>query len=741
MIWRVYEKYRLHYSIMQPIALQIRRDTDARWTSTGTILRPGEQSYATDTNILKIGDGINTWTNLPPIGSSSTSPLMTDNFMVAGGQGVLSPGTSLAYSYDGLTWVTSSTKLFDSGFCSGVAWNGSIWLALGNNGTDGIIASSSDGIIWTLDLSGSSTPFSGGSVKSAAWNGSVWVAGGINSSGGAIATSPDGKTWTAQTSPFDADCAVVASNGTMFVAGGQSLYSNDIAYSYDGIRWVIPPTESIFGLGNGNVTSIAWNGQLWVAGGIDGSNTTIGTSPDGINWTKRTYPVALGSITSVAWNGSLWMACGLNSTDNSGCIVTSQNGTTWTDITANLGVASPFTNINTVSWNGTRWFLGGFDVNGPVFRTSLDTLTWTSKTTGISTNINATASRRPLPYIGEPLIGPTIPTLSLSYYLSENTGANTGPNAISVIGFNTPDPSNSVTGGALEMTYNTGDGVLTNTSSKTISVLVSGQVTTDNIAFDLTRVQPCLYVTKNSDNIVSSSVLNFNGSSFSTIVVLAPSETISIRYSQTSPYDPISDVSGVRFLGGQFKTRITFTQMELGQGPAYVGTDSFSEVVRSSLIPDTPKTYDLGSTGFPFRSIYVTGTTIYLGQAAMKEQGGSISFTNSDGSPGGGPTGPTGYSSVLGTAIIYGTDIPDPVSVGIVGDTYIRSDSATFYKKETDNDNNPVWNEKMNIGAVATYNTISSSYWAGGTGPTGIAAAIDRIAFAIYSATESTPIP
>ena len=102
---------------MQPIALQIRRDTDARWTSTGTILRPGEQSYATDTNILKIGDGINTWTNLPPIGASSTSPLMTDNFMVAGGS-TISPGTSLAYSYDGQTWVSSSTNIFYSGQCN-----------------------------------------------------------------------------------------------------------------------------------------------------------------------------------------------------------------------------------------------------------------------------------------------------------------------------------------------------------------------------------------------------------------------------------------------------------------------------------------------------------------------------------------------------------------------------------------------------------------------------------------------
>ena len=98
----------------------------------------------------------------------------------------------------------------------------------------------------------------------------------------------------------------------------------------------------------------------------------------------------------------------------------------------------------------------------------------------------------------------------------------------------------------------------------------------------------------------------------------------------------------------------------------------------------------------------------------------------------------TGYSSATGTAIIYGSDIPDPVSVGIVGDTYIRTDTATFYKKE--NENTPVWTEKINIGAVATYSTVNSIYWVGGTGPTGIAAAIDRIAAAIYSAAGNIPI-
>ena len=687
---RIYEKYRLHYSIMQPIALQIRRDTDARWTSTGTILRPGEQSYATDTNILKVGDGINIWTNLPPIGAASTSPLLTENFMVAGGDQVtLGTGKALAYSYDGLAWNSPNTNIFQNGLCTSVAWNGSTWLAGGVDliSNNALIASSPDGIRWTADVSGDTSVFKGGRyVNTFAWNGSLWVAGAIIGSiigGKSLATSADGKAWVEQTSSFD-QCYTVASNGTMFVAGGMTTGSSKlIAYSYDGVKWVHPPIGSIFGVGAGLVSSVAWNGLIWVACGRNdagvSSTARIATSPDGINWTQVTLTPALNKTTlnSVAWNGSLWIATGQDYTNapsnNLGVILSSPDGTTWTNITSNLGGTNPFAQITPVAWNGSRWLIGGYDsASTPVTLTSIDTITWTPVTTGMGGVLTSIAPRRLVP------IGPVGPLLSLSYYLANNTGANTGSTAISVIGFNTPDPANSVTGGALYMNYDMSNGVLTNTSNISISVLVSGQVTTDNTLFDLNRIQPCLYVTKNSDNIVSSSAINFNGSSFSTVVVLKPAETITIRYSQTMPYDPVLDVSGVQFLGGQFSTRITFTQISSSGGDR-----SFPSIIRTSLIPDKPSAYDLGSTGFPFRSLHVTGTTLYLGDAAIKETGGSIQLVASDGTIAVSPTGPTGAAGSAasqGTTIIYGAGIPDP-GVGDAYNTYIQDDAAIIYSK------------------------------------------------------------
>ena len=44
--------------------IQIRRDTEANWTSTDPILAQGELGYETDTDKLKIGDGSNIWSEL-----------------------------------------------------------------------------------------------------------------------------------------------------------------------------------------------------------------------------------------------------------------------------------------------------------------------------------------------------------------------------------------------------------------------------------------------------------------------------------------------------------------------------------------------------------------------------------------------------------------------------------------------------------------------------------------------------
>lgn len=47
---------------------QLKRGTAARWLEVNPILSQGEPGYEYDTHLLKIGDGIKTWIDLPYIG-------------------------------------------------------------------------------------------------------------------------------------------------------------------------------------------------------------------------------------------------------------------------------------------------------------------------------------------------------------------------------------------------------------------------------------------------------------------------------------------------------------------------------------------------------------------------------------------------------------------------------------------------------------------------------------------------
>jgi hypothetical protein len=47
-----------------PKKLQLRRDTAATWLAVNPILAEGEIGYESDTNAMKIGNGIATWSEL-----------------------------------------------------------------------------------------------------------------------------------------------------------------------------------------------------------------------------------------------------------------------------------------------------------------------------------------------------------------------------------------------------------------------------------------------------------------------------------------------------------------------------------------------------------------------------------------------------------------------------------------------------------------------------------------------------
>jgi hypothetical protein len=146
-------------------------------------------------------------------------------------------------------------------------------------GGSGSLASSTDGIGWTVR----SSTFGSFTLRSAEWSselGLFVVVGGGPGNPGGIATSPDGITWTGRSptglqTPGGNDVAWSPELG-LFVAVGEN---GGVSTSPDGITWT-PHTQ-----GGYTILTVAWSAALGLFIHA-GSGGTLKTSPDGSLWTE-----------------------------------------------------------------------------------------------------------------------------------------------------------------------------------------------------------------------------------------------------------------------------------------------------------------------------------------------------------------------------------------------------------------------------------------------------------------------
>jgi len=264
------------------------------------------------------------------------------NLTLAGGSGT----NSIASSPDGINWTRVDNSLNQ---CNGIAWNGTIWVAVGTGKSGkGPIAYSYDGSNNWTDTSSNVFTIGNG----IAWNGKIWVAVGSGSSTrGSIAYSYDGITWTDVSGSYNILTIGrnVAWNGKIWVAVGKGG-THSIANSFDGINWV--GVTSTFLPNTNGANAIAWNGTIWVAGGFPPSGgKSIAYSYDGSNnWTSGTATnFCTTSCKRVAWNGYKWVAGG----EGGNQLATSSDGINWADFYSN------FTECNGITWNETLWVAVG----------------------------------------------------------------------------------------------------------------------------------------------------------------------------------------------------------------------------------------------------------------------------------------------------------------------------------------------------------------------------------------------
>ena len=314
---------------------------------------------------------------------------------VAAGEGT----NSLAYSYDGVSWVGQGTSIFTVG--AAVATSGTAWVSVGQ-GTN-TIAYSSDGIFWT----GQGTSVFSVAGRGVQWGNSLWVA--VGKGTNTLATSVNGISWSGQT-VFTVQGNCVAWNGVYWLAGGQGAFST--AYSSNGITWT-PSSACPLTV----VNAIAWTGSQWVATGsgpgisvavspgpvswhstsseyvianavssrafsftvpsnsflATGSGvTTLASSPDGLVWTARTSPFTTSTL-CVAWNGQVWIAGGSGTYS----VAYSLNGITWTGISfANLST------VKSVAYGNSQWIAVGSGSAGYTRAQSSDGIIWTQSNSG-----------------------------------------------------------------------------------------------------------------------------------------------------------------------------------------------------------------------------------------------------------------------------------------------------------------------------------------------------------------------
>jgi hypothetical protein len=272
--------------------------------------------------------------------------------------------SSVAYSYDGITWTTTPTGSVlasTSNISGSVSWDSNKWVICGsysNLSAINFIYYSYDGINWIASTS----------LNSAAGNGIVWNGNKFvitttipTSSGTQIYTSNDGITWTVNSSNTFGNNAQALAWSINQPNSGQQLTNvaiqqptlalgagtNSIAYSYDGISWR--------GLGKTIFTTsgqgACWNGKIWVAGGISSAVGVIAYSYDGINWTIATQSIFTSAVYSIAWNGTVFVAAGQGTTN---VLAYSYDGINWIASATRSSVAMSL--ARNVTW-GQNYFV------------------------------------------------------------------------------------------------------------------------------------------------------------------------------------------------------------------------------------------------------------------------------------------------------------------------------------------------------------------------------------------------
>ena len=254
-----------------------------------------------------------TWTSIAAVqyAYDITVNPNTGRWIMAGYGGL---ATSVAYSDNyGNSW-TKVTGPFSSTLLESIEFGNGLFVASEQAGNN--LYSSTDGVTWTLRISGSSRDH-----HKIIYNDGYFVLGsGTGGGNGFIYGSADGINWTygpqGSVGANSVQCGIyVASLNRTFAGGNQWKYVNAVPTA--AVAWTGTPSGYA-----GVVNSVAWSPTLSL--GVIVGTTGIASSPNLITWTSR---VGTGTYKDVIWTGDQFVAVGPD------LLRTSPDGINWTAVT------------------------------------------------------------------------------------------------------------------------------------------------------------------------------------------------------------------------------------------------------------------------------------------------------------------------------------------------------------------------------------------------------------------------
>ncbi|MBL0320633.1 MAG: hypothetical protein IPP74_15265 [Alphaproteobacteria bacterium] len=294
---------------------------------------------STTGRIQSSSDGI-TWTERTSNAGNNTLLYVifaagTINLFIAPG----AAGTVVT-SPDGITWTSQVSNLGGSNAGIAIAFDGTTVVIVAAFGK---ISTSTDGITWTARTTNTTV----NSLAGVAWNGSIFCAIGASLSVSVI-TSPDGITWTKQDPKFPITitsgilCWVTSDSAGVFLM----CYQNSTALyrSTDGINWT--SQASWF-----DCQTVDYMNSRYI---LQCSDNSIITSTDCITWQKPSLRCGSFNFGKIYWFSALSKY--YMSQSNLGGIVTSTDGSTFD--------GSKSTSINDIVYSVSQTKIVGVGTNG-----------------------------------------------------------------------------------------------------------------------------------------------------------------------------------------------------------------------------------------------------------------------------------------------------------------------------------------------------------------------------------------